>query len=359
MYKHQTYEAILSRMLDRVPGDVDKREGSIIYDALAPAAAEMAQMYVEMDIDKNLSFADTSSGEYLERRTAEFGVTRHAATKARRLGMFSGQGGAPVDVPIGSRFAIGELTYVATSKITTGSFVLECERAGMVGNQQFGALLPIDYLDGLVTAELADVLVPGEDAESDEDLRKRYLATITQQSFGGNAADYKEKIESVPGVGGVKVYPVWQGGGTVKCTIIASDYSVPSATLIDEVQTLIDPEVNQGEGLGLAPIGHVVTITGASAVTINVATTLTLATGTTPGMVQADVEAEVAAYLLSLRTSWKDQQSLVVRISQIEARILNVSGVVDVTGTTLNGTAANITLNSDEIPTLGTVTINV
>ena len=29
-------------MLDAVPNDLDKREGSIIYNALAPAAAELA-----------------------------------------------------------------------------------------------------------------------------------------------------------------------------------------------------------------------------------------------------------------------------------------------------------------------------
>ena len=33
------YDIILQRMLDRVPIQIDKREGSIIYNALSPAAA--------------------------------------------------------------------------------------------------------------------------------------------------------------------------------------------------------------------------------------------------------------------------------------------------------------------------------
>ena len=41
-YSGETYEQILQRMLARVPGDIDKREGSIIYDALAPAAVEIS-----------------------------------------------------------------------------------------------------------------------------------------------------------------------------------------------------------------------------------------------------------------------------------------------------------------------------
>ena len=39
-----TYEEILQRMLGRVPNTIDKREGSLIYTALAPAAAELIQM---------------------------------------------------------------------------------------------------------------------------------------------------------------------------------------------------------------------------------------------------------------------------------------------------------------------------
>lgn len=34
-----TFDYIMNRMLESVPDTVDKREGSIIYDALAPAAA--------------------------------------------------------------------------------------------------------------------------------------------------------------------------------------------------------------------------------------------------------------------------------------------------------------------------------
>ncbi|MBW7458395.1 phage tail protein, partial [Paenibacillus sepulcri] len=74
MYELATFDAILSRMLGRISDSIDKREGSIIYDACAPAAAELAQMYIELDINYHLSFADTASGEYLTRRTTEFGV---------------------------------------------------------------------------------------------------------------------------------------------------------------------------------------------------------------------------------------------------------------------------------------------
>lgn len=358
MYEGQTFEVILNRMLARVPDSVDKRPGSIIYDALAPAAAELAQLYMELDINLALSFADTATGEYLERRTAEFGINREPATKARRKGLFYASGDEPMDVPVGSRFSLGDLNYTALSRIASGQWLLECETAGVIGNQDFGALLPIDYIEGLARAELADVLVPGEDAETDESLRQRYIAAINEQAFGGNIADYKQKINAIDGVGGTKVFPTWAGGGTVKCTIIASDFSPPSSTLIDEVQTLIDPISNSGQGIGLAPIGHQVTITGAQPVTIDVVATLTLSADTTIGQVQSDVEDAIRAYLLSLRQAWAEESALIVRTAQIESRILAVPGVVDITGTQLNGGAANVVLTDEQIPVMGTVTLN-
>ena len=358
MYEHQTYEAILNRMMDRVSNDVDKRPGSIIYDAVAPAAAELAQMYIELDINTNLSYADTATGEYLERRTAEFGINREVATKARRKGLFYAADDVPLDVPVGSRFSLNDFDYVAISKISTGQWILECETAGIVGNQEFGALLPIDYVIALARAELAEVLVPGEDKETDESLRQRYIAAINEQPFGGNVSDYKQKINAIAGVGGVKVFPTWNGGGTVKCTIITADYSPPSPTLVNEVQTTIDPLVNNGQGIGLAPIGHEVTITGAQAVTINVTATLTLDTGVTLGQVQSDVEDAISGYLLSLRQGWENESALIVRTAQIESRILTVSGVVDVSNTQLNGSAVNVTLTAEQIPVKGTVTLS-
>jgi len=48
MYDNINYDLILNRMLDRVPSSFDKREGSIIYDALAPAAMELMGMYIEL-----------------------------------------------------------------------------------------------------------------------------------------------------------------------------------------------------------------------------------------------------------------------------------------------------------------------
>jgi len=52
--------------------------------------------------------------------------------------------------------------------------------------------------------------------------------------------------------------------------------------------------------------------------------------------------------------AWEGSGALTVRISQIESRILSECSayITDIGSTTLNGTAANITLGEDNIPVL-------
>lgn len=363
MYEQMTYDYILQRMLDAVPAvyngqTVDKREGSLIWTACSAVAAEEAQFYMDLSINWNQSFADTATGDALSRRAAEYGVNREEATKALRRGVFYGQNNAPMDIPLNSRFSLEAVNFVAVERINLGEYRLQCEQPGTIGNTASGQLLPIDYIDGLVSAELLDVLVPGEDEETDDQLRARYFEAMNEPAFGGNIADYKRKVNAIDGVGATKVFPTWQGGGTVKCVIIASDWNEPSQALVDEVQTIVDPTVNQGKGLGTAPIGHTVTIAGVEGEAINISTTLTLAAGTTIAQVQQTIEAAIETYLLGLRKNWVDTPGIIVREALIESAILSVPGVVDVTNTTLNGVAANVALTEEQIPVLGAVTLN-
>lgn len=344
-----TYEEILNRMLDRVPSTIDKREGSIIYNALAPAAVELTQMYIELDVILNETFADTASRKYLIKRAAERGITPESASYCISKGEFN------IDVPIGSRYSLDDLNYIVTEKISTGVFKLQCETIGTVANSYLGTLIPIDYIEGLTSAELVEILIPGEDEEETEHLRERYFRNIDSRAFGGNLTDYKEKTNAIPGLGGVKVYPVWNGGGTVKLVIINSEYQKPSAELVDQVQTIIDPIQNQGEGLGIAPIGHIVTVEGVNETTVNISTTITYRESWTWEDIKPSVENTIDEYFLELATVWEGEKNLIIRISQIETRVLNIDGVIDISNTTINGLAQNLILGENDIPIRGEV----
>lgn len=356
MYENMTFENIMDRCLSRVSASVDKREGSIVYDAIAPAAAELAIMYIELAYLLDRAFPDTETGDDLTKKCRERSVFRTAATYAVRKGYFEKTDGSGCDLEIGTRFSGGDINFVVTERIAAGQYSMTAETAGVVGNEYVGTLFPIDYVPDLAAARLADILIPGEDEESDDALRTRYFESLESQAFGGNIADYKNKVELLPGVGAVKVFPVWNGGGTVKIVLVDSEWSVPSSELVEEVQEAIDPVGTQGTGVGLAPIGHVVTVAGVTGTTIDVSFTLTFSGSASWATTQEAVKAAIQSYFDDLTRTWADSENLIVRVSQIETKVLNVDGIIDITGTTINQGTANISLDADEIPVLGAVT---
>ncbi len=145
-------------------------------------------------------------------------------------------------------------------------------------------------------------------------------------------------------------------GGTVLLTVISSDFSVPTDTLLDAVQTAIDPTQNAGEGYGLAPIGHVVSVKPVQAVEIFVAVKITFDTGFGWSNLQNEIENIISDYLLELRETWADSSRLVVRVSRIESRVLDLEGVIDIQDTALNGAQSNLILSKFEVPVFGGVT---
>ena len=352
MYENVTFESIMENMLARVPSTMDKREGSVIWDALAPAAVELQNLYIELDTVLNETFADTASLFYLKKRAEERGISQMSATHAVLQGEFTPTN---LELAIGTRFSCDALNYTITEKVNDGIYKLTCETAGTEGNTRFGTLIPVDYIDRLETANLTELLIPAEDDEDVESLRERYFNSMTSQAFGGNIADYKEKVTAINGVGAVKVTPVWNGGGTVKLTIIDSTFGVPSEEVVNLVQNTMDPIGHGGEGLGLAPIGHIVTVVGVKGVTVNVATTITYKNGWDWETAKSYITKAVDDYFHNLIREWEDSENLTVRISQLESKLLNVEGVLDVSGTTLNGSASNLSLADNEIPVRGTV----
>jgi uncharacterized phage protein gp47/JayE len=364
MYENQTYQIIMRRMLDKIDEwahgrgiSIDTREGSLIRTALSPAALEVQQMYIELDQVLNESFADTQTRDFLIRRCKERGISPEPATSAIRQGEFN------IDVPIGSRYSLNRLNYIVTAQITNHVFQLRCETAGIIGNMESGDLIPIEYIPGLTSAILTDILILGEDEETTEHLRQRYLNSLNTQAFGGNIQDYVEKVGKLDGVGAIKVYPIWNGGGTVKLVILNSQFQIPSTTLIEAVQTAVDPIPNQGFGLGIAPIGHTVTVEGVNGETVNIVTHLSFESGWDWDAVEPYVQEAIDLYFGDLAAEWDavdwrndPTATLTVRISQIESRLLMVVGIDDIADTELNGQPQNLMLDVNSIPIRGTVT---
>ncbi len=398
MYENMTEDFLRERMLARVPAGMDRRPSALIYDTHSATANELAILYIELEYLVKNSYGDTAAREYLVLLCRDRGITPEPATHAVLKGVF-----APSTLDVaGQRFNIGTMNYTVGKQMGPGEYQVLCEMAGAAGNQYLGTMLPIDYIAGLERAELTEILIPGEDEEDTEVLRQRYFDSFSSQAFGGNRADYLKKVRGIDGIGGVKVTSVWNGdirpaelvpsdavsawyrdtiktvpeevaswlsavyaasyekkltvGGTVLVTVVsASDFGEASRVLLDRVQTALDPEENAGEGFGLVPIGHVVSVKSAQPVEIEVRTRLAFDEGYNWDSLGTQICDAVSGYLLELRKAWADSSGLVVRISRIEARILEVKGVADIMDTKINGTAANLDLGAYEIPVMGGV----
>lgn len=352
-----SYEALMERKLDMIDDRRDKRQGSLIYDALAPNAAETASFYADLEMLEDRTFGDTATGDDLTRRAAERGITRKGAVKATFYGSFLDENGAEYPVEAGTRFFLEKYYYVVLSREEDGRYVLECETAGACGNDYLGNLLPLETMMGLAEATLTELRTDGEDEEGDEELRKRYFASFDADAFGGNIADYKSKVNALQNVGGVKVYPAWNGGGTVKVVIIDQGWRTPTETELSELQDRIDPE-SRGEGYGIAPIGHRVTVDGVTEVPCRISMNLSLAEGAVQETVLADIQGRFEVYFEEMRKNWADSTYLTVRISYLEARALEAEGVVDISGCSINGGSGNLVLGADEVPVLGEIGVN-
>lgn len=354
-----TFEEMMRQMLASIPEDVDKREDkSLIWHTLGPSAALMAETWAYGDNIHDGSIPDNEkcAGAVLTRKCGEHGVNRYPATSALRRGTFADFGGNPATINLGEQFTAESVVYAAAERISAGEYRMQCREDGIIGNIYFGPILPLDSRHQLGTATLGDVLVPGEEEETDEALRARFYIEVNALPFGGNVDQYTKWVLDIPGVGNTKIFPTPNNqGGRVHIVIVDPENKPISTEFMTTLQELIDPAPH-GKGMGTAPIGHRVTISTVEELQIDVATVVQLVSGFALASVLVDIKEALTSYLA--RLSFVDNT---VRVAHVEAAVLSVSGVKDIAGTTLCGLGANITLNqwfdSYQVPTLGELAI--
>lgn len=123
------FKNILEKMLESVSPTFDKRQGSIIYDALAPAAAALAEEYMYLEIQKEQTYLLTARGANLERWGGNVKLPRTEATKALRILEVFDQSDNLTTLEIGDRFANPSIrgsegiTYIVTDFLDRKSVV--------------------------------------------------------------------------------------------------------------------------------------------------------------------------------------------------------------------------------------------
>ena len=372
--QEKNFDYWLELVLSYVPENIDKREGSIIYDAVAPAAMALAEQSLQLANIVKQTYVKTADDEYLDYRAVEYGTARYPATYTKALARAVGdtEDGTVDNIRVGDRFAsvqdepvFYKVTYVNENK----TFVLTAETAGTGPNSYIGQVLPVTPNDRITYAEIIEVSAPARDTETDDHLRARLLAENRWAAYGGNVVDYLDMLQNIEEVGAGQVYPVWAGAGTVKLVILDNDLKPASKQLCHQVKEIIDPEDATTQGYGLAPIDHRVTVTAPEELVVNVEITIVLDQSVNPDYVKARIKEQLVKYFADLRRTWSDINrqtgrgySMTVYRSKILSRVMMLEGIANATMPRLNGRDEDLQLvfnnTTSQLPVLGEVTVN-
>lgn len=343
MFEEKTYENILKEMLSSLNG-VDTREGSIVYDLLAPMAMEIAQLYMDLRVILRESFADTASMDYLTLIAGERGLFPKSASNCIALGEFD------IKVERGSRFNIEGFNFYVTDFIEEKDghffFYLECEESGDVG-EIVGELTPIEIINSLNFCKLIKVISQGKNEESEDEFRKRYFDSINLRGFGGNVADYKSYFkENVDGIYGVRVLRAneWAGAGNVKVILQGEDFLVPSDEVIQRAREIIGGE----NGDKIVPIGHRVFIEPCKKEEIKISADFQLFEGFTFEGLKDQIVEKIGIYFDQLNKGWEESEINILS-AKIIVSCMEIEGVRNIENVKINSESGNKIIDRESV----------
>lgn len=214
-------------------------------------------------------------------------------------------------------------------------------------------------LSGLegVTVTNALQISGGADVEADDPYKERLLLEFSSTRGGGTQDDYVATALARPGIGSVVVEPRWDGPGTVRLILADPSGNSLSTQAVDAEQEFWDPAEAPGDGLGAAPINHLVTVDTVTTVAPPVELWLQLEAGYTitgeagKADVSTAIIGAVSDYIASLHAG---EDELLHRIMQAA---LQVPGVYDVPQVTINAVNDNFTVSALQVARPGTITL--
>jgi len=203
----------------------------------------------------------------------------------------------------------------------------------------------IEYIPNLANAKATDILNRGEDEESTEHLRNRYFIKVREPATSGNIYHYRRWVMEVPNVGGVKVFPLWNGNGTVKLAIVNSKMEVADTALINEVKKHIE---------SVRPIGATVTVVSAKNKDITITAKISIIPGASITEITNNFKEKVKDFFKE--NAFKVNYVSIAKVGNILLDILNVLDYKDLK---LNNSFANTVLTDEEIALLSDVNLEV
>lgn len=252
-----SFESKLQQLLDRVDNGLDKSEGSIIYDALAPIAM---QLWIEESKFRSIleqAFAVTAEGRFLNLIAKDYGLDRAPAAAAWVQLTFTGIPDAVI--PEGTTVGIenSDISFATVTEAVIGdqkqtTVMARCKQPGVIGNVKADTIrLLFDPVKDIWTVNNIAPAAGGLNQESDESLRSRILYQKRNPEHGGTESDYKRWALSVTGVTYAEAINCGRGLGTVD-VVVGADGNLDQ--VCDEVRKLIELKKPLGVDVVVTPV---------------------------------------------------------------------------------------------------------
>lgn len=277
--KDVTQWTLLQDMLNVSSDVLDKREGSVLYDAIASVAVANGDLLTGLIPTLYQAFQLLyAKGEDLDAWAANFGLTRRGSlpTYYHYVDTWRddiGDGDDTLLVGDVLRSHNSNVRWIITS---VEEKVVKSETDGNFQETTGGVLEPERYLSALESVVFGTLYEAGRDVESDESLRERILRA-QKVAVGGSLLEYVDLVLNVyaeegnQSFYGVQVYPLSRCCGRVFITPYHQHFRREDAGRVrcateEERAALaqwLDPQDERGFGMGHIPIGHHVYVVGA------------------------------------------------------------------------------------------------
>lgn len=346
LFSEQTYEALIERILENTSANnLDTREGSVSFNLLAPLAEELAKAYISMGDILNLAFIEDTFDDYLDKRVNEFGVYRKDGEKATGAIKVTGLD----DTFIGNSTIITSngLEYIVLNDIllpNEDTLYVEATEIGYKYNLPAGSTFEFaEHIGGVTSLTNETAFENGVDTETDEELKERFKYIIQNPRTSGNVNDYKAWALECDGVGRVKVYPLWNGNGTVKVLIIGNDNLPCSEETVSTVISYIEEK---------RPIGATVTVDTPQLLKLTFDIKIKLDSAYSLD----DTKEQISTVLSDYVNNLEDEDIIYYKALSV---VGDLEAVDDIVTYTINSKQENIPVGDYFIPVIDTITISV
>lgn len=351
-----------------LPKITNYNSGGVFRTLLEIVAEAVFSFYVLLSNVIKQAFVQTASGAWLDLKCEEIGLTRKPATKTEGIVVFSREtaDSTNIVIPAGTivktktdskgkeyRFLTTEEAILASGS-TSVSVPVIAEFEGAAYNVGANTITEIvSSIAGIDSVNNSTdwITKEGTDEETDEELRERYWLKWEELARGSTKMAYVGYAKEVNGVVDVEVDDSWpRGQGTVDIYITGTN-GMPTQTLIDEVQAVVNDK---------KPICSDALVKAPTPVTVNTTINVEVFPGQPTDGLQAEIENIINALFIR-SDEYSDLEDLRFKIGDditedrfitaINRRISNIKRIdcgFDV-----------IPVQISEIASKGTITVNV